>query len=162
MVKKPSLILMVGLPLSGKTTTARHLAIQKNSEGCLTAIVSPKTLRQNLALETGNMPLATFIHGLMLIQVSSFFKYGYDAVIVDDMHLTPEDRCQWISKEWVRSFEIAPASIDLSISRALGNGPLIDKIIELNKKFEYPVKEEYSCAELHYFGILEGRHHDDY
>lgn len=109
-----TLICMVGLPRSGKTTWAK-----KYAEQCGGVIVNPDSIR--LAL-TGKRFLPSAEGQVWVtahLMVESLFEYGYETVILDATNVRRNRRNEWQDKRWRTVFKVLSTSKNLCISRAL-------------------------------------------
>lgn len=104
------LILMVGLPRSGKSTWARK---QNHPIVCKDAI--------RLALHGQRfLPEAEeFVDALATYMVKSLFLAGHETVIVDECHNTEKRRKRWLNDNWQIEYKIIPTIEEECIKRAL-------------------------------------------
>jgi predicted kinase len=87
------LILMVGLPRSGKTTEALKMGHP---------IVSPDAVRLALHGEAYIQSAEPYVHAITRTMVHALFIAGHNAVVVDACHNTRKRRNEWKSNEWIR------------------------------------------------------------
>lgn len=94
-----TLIILVGLPFSGKTTKALSM-------GC--PIVSPDGVR--LAIHGRNYcPEAEgLVWTMMRFFVLALFSAGHSHIILDGTNLKRRRRDQWINPKWQRKFLVSP------------------------------------------------------
>lgn len=127
----PTLILMVGLPRSGKSTRARQLGHP---------IVCPDSIR--LAVH-GRPFLGAAEPWIWLVartMVKSLFLSGHGTVILDACSHTRERRDEWESKDWKTVFEVVDTPIGECIARAveLGQPELVSVIQRMEREIEWP------------------------
>jgi len=119
-----TLICMVGLPRSGKTTSAR---------GMRYPIVNPDSIR--LALHGARfISLAEpFVWAIAKVMVRALFLAGHITVILDATNTTRKRREEWMSDDWSTEFAVVPTSREDCIARATAMGdteiiPIIEKM----------------------------------
>ena len=131
------LILMVGLPRSGKTTKALSVQQEYRKAGRNVEIVYPDNLR-----------LALFVRKSSWYITEVCVKAGFiisDIVIVDSTHATRADRLTWmcpsIAYSWKRYYLFMDVHKDVCIERAIQDGrqDLIPVIEKMSAMFEPPV-----------------------
>ena len=107
---KATLILMVGLPYSGKTTAALKLGHP---------IVSPDALRLALHGERYLQEAELLVWPMAVLMVRALFKAGHTHVIVDATNNTLKRRQFWVDAgDWVVKYRIIEATEKLCIQRA--------------------------------------------
>ena len=128
--KNKTLICMVGIPYSGKSTKAKEIAINKNAP-----IVCPDCIR--VAIHGCKfIPSAEgLVWSVAKIMVSSLFLTGVDNVILDATNTTPERRKEWMSSKWKTIFHVIDTSKEECIKRAEAIGDytiiaIIEKMFE--------------------------------
>lgn len=103
------LIIMVGLPRSGKTTWAT----QQNLP-----IVSKDAIRIALHGQRFLPEAEELIDTLSTYMVKSLFLAGNKTVIVDECHNTEKRRKKWLSDKWKIEYKIIPTTEEECIRRA--------------------------------------------
>jgi len=108
-MKSNTLILTIGLPLSGKSTWATKQGHP---------VVNPDSIR----LAIHGQPFIPQAEGLVWsiakIMVRALFFCGHDTVILDATNLTEERRSEWRSSKWDLSYEIFHADEETCLARA--------------------------------------------
>lgn len=130
------LIMMVGIPRSGKSTRAKEMGYP---------IVNPDAIR--LAIH-GNpfIPQAEpLVWCLAKYMVKSLFLAGHKTVILDATNTTRQRREEWKSRSWNRDYEIIESSKDECVERAKKTGMeyLIPIIESMSDKYEPVTGDEY-------------------
>jgi predicted kinase len=105
------LIMMMGLPRSGKSTEAKRLGHP---------IVCPNDIRLAMTGKRWYAPIESMIWATARLMVRSLF-YSHDVVILDATNMTRKRREEWRSAEWKREFNVVPASIDTCVTRAVAD-----------------------------------------
>jgi predicted kinase len=125
---KPSLIMTVGLPRSGKSTWAK----QQNFP-----IVNPDSIRLALHGQDFIAEAEPWVWTIAKTMVNSLFLAGHNCVILDATNIMKRRRNEWISSKWNRQFVVFPTSLEECINRADKTKPeLIPVIKRMNKNFE--------------------------
>jgi predicted kinase len=120
-----TLILMVGLPRSGKSTMARGLW-ERNGW----PIVSPDAIR----LAIHGLPFAPIAEPLVwwtaTIMVSALFLSGHDTVILDACNNTAKRRLEWHDDRWSVQYKIVDTPSANCVIRAneIGRSDLLPVI----------------------------------
>lgn len=111
MIDQRTLILMVGLPRSGKTTVARSLGHP---------IVNPDSIRWALhAPEPFLKGMEPFVWGQATIMVKALFGAGHSHVIVDATNITRSRREFWANAGgWRMEYYSINTSFEECIARA--------------------------------------------
>ena len=105
-----TLILMVGLPYSGKTTLAHEIGHP---------IVSPDAIRLALHGERYLQTAEPMVWTLAVIMVNALFEAGHSHVIVDATNNTVKRRQFWRDAgNWVVEYEVVDTPEKLCIQRA--------------------------------------------
>lgn len=94
-MSKKTLVMMVGLPRSGKSTAARNLACP---------IVSPDAIRLELHGRRFFADAEAFVWALARVQVGSLFRAGHDRVVLDACNNTRKRRDEFKSDRWNRTY----------------------------------------------------------
>lgn len=100
-----TLLLMVGIPYSGKTTQARKFSRALNAP-----IVSPDAIRVGLSGERYQQPLEPTVWWVARMMARALFLAGHRTVIIDATNTTKDRREEWRGpEEWeVRCYEVEP------------------------------------------------------
>jgi len=107
--RKDTLIVMVGLPRSGKSTWARKAGHP---------IVSPDAIRLALHGQRFIAEAEPFVWAIAKAMVKALFIAGHHAVILDATNNTRKRRLEWISKDWETVFKVIPESAEVCLERA--------------------------------------------
>lgn len=91
-----TLILMVGLPRSGKTTWAREQGFP---------IVNPDSIRLALHGQRFQAEAEPMVWAIARYMVTALFLAGHSVVILDATNTTIKRRDEWQSKEWAVAFK---------------------------------------------------------
>ena len=123
------LILMVGLPRSGKTTEARKLGFP---------IVCGDAIRLSLHGERFLTDAEPMVHTMARYMVKALFYAGHDTVIIDETNITVARRKAWESTMWETEYNYISTSKEECIRRATElNDPVIIPVIErMAEEFE--------------------------
>ncbi len=124
------LILMVGLPYSGKSTKAKQVSKEKNAP-----IVCPDTIRIALHGKKFIPESEGFVWAIAKTMVKALFLAGHNNVILDATNTTPKRRNEWVSDKWNTIFILNTTPKDICIERAKINGdviiiPIIEKMAD--------------------------------
>lgn len=104
------LILMVGLPRSGKSTVARKMGYP---------IVSPDAVRLGLHGFSFLREAEFMVWPLAVLMVKALFHAGHDVVILDATNHTKERRKFWSDAgPWALSYAMVPTTKDTCLMRA--------------------------------------------
>lgn len=104
------LILMVGLPRSGKSTWAK----KQNHP-----IVNKDAIRLALHGQRFLPEAEKLIDVLSIYMVKSLFLAGHETVIVDECHNTEKRRKRWLNNDWLIEYKIIPTTKEKCIRRAV-------------------------------------------
>lgn len=131
-----TLILMVGLPRSGKSTAARK-------EDC--PIVSTDAIRQALGVYPFVPTAEKMVWTLARYMVESLFNAGHKKVILDSTNLSKKLRNEWKSSKWKRKYIVLHTTPEECIERAKMSGQeyLIPVIEKMAQTCEPVIEEEY-------------------
>lgn len=131
-----TLIMMVGLPRSGKSTYAKESGYP---------MVNPDSIRIALHGSRFNRDSEPMVWTIAKYMVKSLFEAGHDNVILDATNVTIDRRSEWISRNWCRQFVIVETSIEVCKQRAIDTNQedLIPVIDRMNNIFKLPTVEEF-------------------
>ncbi len=120
------LIVMVGLPRSGKSTWAKMQGAP---------IVCPDAIRLALHGERYIQLAEPFIWALAPMMVRALFLAGHTKVIVDGCHVSRKRRDAWLAPEWQTWFKVMRTDVQTCLYRAEQEQdkeimPIIDKMNE--------------------------------
>ena len=136
---KPTLIILVGLPRSGKSTWAKASGHP---------IVCPDAIRLALHGQTFCDYAEPMVWTIARYMVKSLFGAGHETVVLDACNTTKKRRQEWESPdEWQTRLEVFCASKDTCIERARATmRPDIIPVIErMAEKIEWPL-DRPSCS----------------
>lgn len=144
------LILMVGLPRSGKSTIAKYISKKWNAP-----IVNPDSIRLVLHGQAYYPPAEPMVWAIAKTMVRALFAAGHDSVIIDACNNTKHRRDEWKSwdDEWKIEIVVVHETMETLLERAGDNQSLVDTIERMAKQHEHPdhtesVEEWYSSPEL--------------
>jgi len=127
------LIMMVGLPRSGKTTQAKKAGHP---------IVNPDAIRLALHGHPYIQSAEPIVWAVAHLMVESLFKAGHPTVILDGCNNTRKRRDEWKSKTYRRAFWVIPTPADVCRGRIdIDNEPLLEVIDRMEDQHE-PVEQD--------------------
>jgi len=123
---KPTLMLMAGLPYSGKSTLAREMDAP---------IVNPDAIRVALHGQRYAQTAEPMVWAIAQYMVRSLFLAGHDHVIVDACNATRRRMSEWLSSDWKLEAVLLPEPPEVCRSRAIAAGddailPVIDRMAQ--------------------------------
>lgn len=134
------LILMVGLPRSGKTTRAKELSKSYNAP-----IVSPDAIRLVLVGKAYRQESEPMVWAIAKTMVMALFEVGHSTVILDACNNTRKRREEWLGP-WEREIHFVRTPADICRERArqsYDNGPqLVSTVDRMAAAREIPDKDE--------------------
>jgi predicted kinase len=130
-----TLILMVGLPRSGKSTRAAELSKEHGAP-----IVNPDSIHKVVHGTAYRDEANPIVWGVAKTMVRALFEAGHDTVIVDACNNTKHRRQEWkdwSGKIWERRYEVVAASAGTCLSRLdMTNQQLAPVIQRMNTQHE--------------------------
>lgn len=134
MTEMKTLIILMGLPRSGKSTYAKRQGYP---------VVNPDSIR--LALHGKNFieTAEPMIWVIAKYMVKALFYAGHDKVILDATNLTRERRQEWESDEWENEYIYFKTTKRICIKRAFNDNreDLIPVIKKMDKEKEIDLFE---------------------
>ena len=121
------LIMMVGLPCSGKSTVALRFGHP---------IVCPDAIRLSLHGEKFIGKMEPYVWAIARTMVEALFKAGHRRVILDATNITRERRDAWVSKQWKRTAVLVDTDVDTCKKRALETNFPVEVIDRMYENFE--------------------------
>jgi predicted kinase len=133
------LILMVGLPRSGKTTTALELSKELSAP-----IVNPDAIRLAVHGKAFYPPAEPIVWGIAKTMVTALFQAGHDTVIVDACNNTTKRRAEWKTGAWDVEVWYVATNYHTCRARAEENGDqdLLPVIERMAVAHQPPMPEE--------------------
>ncbi len=137
----PNLIMMMGLPRSGKSTKAREISKKHSAP-----IVCPDSIRLALTGQRFYKDAEPTVWATAKLMVRSLFLSGHEKVILDATNTTHKGRLDWRSPEWVVYVCEVKTSVTLCVQRAIqaGQYDLISVIDRMQESYDYLTVEEFS------------------
>lgn len=145
------LILMVGLPRSGKSIAAKELQVKKAWQGQSAAIVSTDAIRHVLCGKPFHKPAEIMVWVLARTQVECLF-YNHEIVIVDACHFSRRFRDKWKSDYWVREYVVVDTTVDECLRRLSQTGG--------NQEYHDGMKEAILSMSLEFDPITDDERDD--
>jgi len=134
------LILMVGLPRSGKTTRARKLSSDLNAP-----LVSPDAIRRVITGRAYHQNSEPLVWGVAKTMVQSLFEAGHGTVIVDACNNTKARRDEWRFGHWKTELHVVATPASVCRQRAVdscADPNLLSVIDRMAVSYEPPDKDE--------------------
>lgn len=135
------LIMMMGLPRSGKSTAAKEYNVP---------IVNPDSIRLALhgqAWVAESEPVVWLIAEYM---VRALFLAGHDTVVLDATNTTNLRRDAWKSPRWIRMLHIVETSIETCMERAAASGFPGEVIQRMHRNWEWPDEADFAHVRTTY------------
>jgi predicted kinase len=131
-----TLILMVGLPRSGKSTWARHHGAP---------IVNPDSIRLALHGQRFQAEAEPMVWAIAKYMVQALFLAGHSFVILDATNTTKKRRDEWQNKYWTVRYHVIDTSEEECVRRAreMDDDEIIPVIQRMARQFE-PLSVEES------------------
>jgi predicted kinase len=139
-MNKKTLVMLVGLPRSGKSVSARNLGIP---------IVSPDAIRISLHGRRFYAETEAFVWALARVMVASLFRAGHDRVALDACNHTRKRRAEWKSDQWSRSYVIKNASPEtcMTVARMEKDEEIQPVIARMSAEYEPVQADEWDEIE---------------
>lgn len=124
-----TLVLMVGLPRSGKSSWARRQGFP---------ICNPDAIRLALHGKRFESLAEGFVWAIAKVMVRALFLAGHDTVILDATNVTKRRRAEWLSKGWTcRYMEIsAPPEVCVERAKHTGQEDLVPVIAKMHAEYQ--------------------------
>lgn len=128
---KPTLLLTIGLPRSGKSSWAKTSGHP---------IVCPDEIRLALHGQRFVASAEPIVWAIAHVMVSALFGAGHTTVILDATNLTKKRRNEWLSPDWTLDYEVFRDSPITCIERAINSDrhDLIPVIKRMSETIEWP------------------------
>lgn len=126
----PTLVCMVGLPFSGKTTWA------KSAGGC--PIVNPDSIRLALHGQSYIESAEPYVWAIAHTMVLALFLAGHNTVILDACNNTRKRREEWISEQYATVFKVIDTPAEVCLERAVHRPemiPVIERMVRQRERF---------------------------
>lgn len=133
------LILMVGLPRSGKTTRARKLSSDLNAP-----MVSPDAVRKIVCGRAYHQNAEPLVWGVVKTMVQSLFEAGHGTVIVDACNNTKARRDEWKFGHWKIEIQVVTTPASVCRQRAIDScsDPNLLEVIDRMAAFHEPPEKD--------------------
>jgi predicted kinase len=134
---EPVLILLVGLPYSGKSTWAGYYNRLRSAP-----IVSPDAIRLALHGNRFEPEAERMVWTLAHYMVEALFEAGHGEVILDACNGTPERRAEWESERWKLRFVVIDTAAEECIARAeeWGDDEILPVIVRMAERWDPPAE----------------------
>ncbi len=128
LIVNPTLVCMMGLPRSGKSTIARKLSQQYGAP-----IVDTDSIRLAMYEQAFIKKMEQLVWPTAKIMVEALFLAGHGTVILDATNCTTKERMTWKSTEWITRFHEVPTNSAECKARAIATNqdyllPVIDRM----------------------------------
>jgi predicted kinase len=133
------LVLMVGLPRSGKTTQAQKMPYP---------IVSPDAIRLALHGQRFAAEAEPHVWAIAKTMVAALFLAGHSVVVLDACNVSRKRRDEWKDARWVREFYVidTPAAECALRAERSGREDVIPIIDRMSKAWEPITEDEIELA----------------
>lgn len=139
---KPTLVLMVGLPRSGKSTAA---CVMRQKGGVIVCI---DDIRLSVHGQPRYEPIAEpLVWAIAKVMVRSLFLAGHETVVLDATNVTRKRRDEWVDPAWDRMFVLVDTPARICHERACqeGDRDLVAVIARQAAAFEAVQPDEGAC-----------------
>lgn len=137
---KPTLLLTVGLPRSGKSTWARSTELP---------MVNPDSIRLALHGKAFDSAYEDEVWRLARLMVKSLFIAGHSYVILDATNLTEQRRREWDSELWDTGYVEFHTPVEVCTQRAItSNTPYLIPVINRMAAQREPLTEDERLMEF--------------
>lgn len=145
------LILMVGLPRSGKSTRAKAMSMELGAP-----IVCPDAVRLALHGKRWKREAESMVWSIIKYMVPALFLAGHQIVILDSTALTSERREEWVSDQWKLTYKYIDTPPETCKKRAIEDGmeDLIEVIDRFYIQFESPEYDDFMERTRHTGGTF--------
>lgn len=133
------LLMMVGLPRSGKSTFARALSREKGYP-----IVCPDAIRLALHGKKFEFLAEPFVWAIAKVMLRALFIAGHEVVILDATNATRARRKEWYSRDWSVTHMLVDTPKEVCITRAGDDRYMIPVIERMAASWEPLTEEELS------------------
>jgi predicted kinase len=128
---RPTLLVMVGLPRSGKSTWAKAAALLHGYP-----VVCPDQIRLALHGERYSAVAEPFVWAIAKVMVRSLFGSGHPGVILDATNTSRKRRDEWRDPDWDLRFKLVETSYVECLARAGTDAELLPVIERMAKEFD--------------------------
>jgi tRNA uridine 5-carbamoylmethylation protein Kti12 len=141
-MKNKTLVMLVGLPRSGKSESVRHLGIP---------IVSPDAIRISLHGRRFYAETESFVWALARVMVAALFRAGHDRVALDSCNHTRKRRSEWKSDLWSRSYIVKHTDPEtcMSVARREKDDEIMPVIARMAAEYEPVQADEWDQSDEH-------------
>lgn len=130
---KPTLIMPVGLPRSGKSYFFRQTVYP---------VCCPDEIRRSLGCFPFVAEREPEVWHITRTMVNALFGSGAKIVILDATNITAKRRAEWKSDKWLRCFYMFRTPAEVCLARAVGDEHLIPVIHRMDAQKEWPTVTE--------------------
>jgi len=131
------LIVLMGLPRSGKSTWAREESKRLNAP-----IINPDSIRLALYGQAYIWSMEPYVWAITTTMVQSLFSAGHETVIIDSTNINRKSRDKW--QDFGPAFHYISTPTDICLKRAKDGGrdDLLEVIERMAEQFEPLMEEE--------------------
>jgi len=120
-----TLVMLMGLPRSGKTTEAKRLSKERGWP-----MVNPDAIRLSLHGQVFYGPAEDFVWANAHLMVRSLFLAGHETVILDSTNVSRKRRDPWKSKEYARAIIEIRTTTEVCLERANEElKPIVERMV---------------------------------
>ena len=135
----PTLIMLVGLPYSGKSTLARRMDAP---------IVCPDEIRLALHGHRYAPAAERWVWAMADVMVKALFGAGHAQVVLDACSHTLERREAWASPHWSRKFVVMTTPLEVVRQRAAADAEIVEVIDRMASAYQGPELDPVHPSEL--------------